>query len=51
MPGCHGCEGVCCTGLGSEPCTCDDYEDDKEQCERDESEPQTPGLPHPEGVR
>jgi hypothetical protein len=20
--GCHGCEGTCCTGVGSEPCTC-----------------------------
>lgn len=20
--GCHGCSGTCCTGVGSEPCTC-----------------------------
>lgn len=21
-PGCRGCTGTCCTGVGSEPCTC-----------------------------
>lgn len=26
MSYCHGCEGTCCTGVGSEPCTCEDRE-------------------------
>lgn len=21
---CHGCSGACCTGVGSDPCTCED---------------------------
>jgi hypothetical protein len=22
LAGCHGCDGTCCTGVGSQPCTC-----------------------------
>ena len=29
-PLCRGCSGTCCTGVGSDPCTCDPWSDPRE---------------------
>jgi hypothetical protein len=30
---CRGCTGTCCTGYGSEPCTCEPIEEEEDEDE------------------
>lgn len=49
MTDCRGYSGTCCTGVGSDPCTCTDKEVEMEKPGRFDASPD-PGLPAPGAV-